>query len=151
VRTATRIGVFLTVVTIALTHSRGGFLALVGTALWIAWRSGRLFRAVAGLGAAGIAFFTLAPRGVLDRLSTIGDTHESSTAARLTAWRVAMRMIADNPFFGVGLRNFQPRYLDYALVRPDENTTTYVAHNSYLQIWAECGSLAFGVYFVLLL
>jgi probable O-glycosylation ligase (exosortase A-associated) len=151
VRTATRIGVFLTVVTIALTHSRGGFLALVGTALWIAWRSGRLFRAVAGLGAAGIAFFTLAPRGVLDRLSTIGDTHESSTAARLTSWRTASRMIADNPIWGVGLRNFQPRYLDYALVRPDENTTTYVAHNSYLQIWAECGSLAFGVYFVLLL
>src|SRR5262245_54120453 len=45
VRLLTRIGILLTVVTIALTHSRGGFLALVGTALWIAWRSGRLLRA----------------------------------------------------------------------------------------------------------
>src|SRR5262245_13730387 len=151
VRSATRIGVFLTVVTVALTHSRGGFLALVGTALWVAWRSGRLFRAVAGLGVAALAFFTLAPADVLKRLGTIGDTHESSTAARLTSWSTASRMITDNPIWGVGLRNFQYRYLDYALVRPDESTTTYVAHNSYLQIWAENGSLAFGVYFVLLL
>jgi O-antigen ligase len=61
-------------------------------------------------------------------------------------------MIEDNPFFGVGLRNFQSRYAEYAEVPKAQRgvASTYVAHNSYLQIWAESGSLAFGVYLALL-
>lgn len=152
VRLGTRIGVVLTTVTVVLTLSRGAFLALTGTALWISWRSGRLLRACTGLAVAALAFVTFAPQRVFDRLSTIGDTGESSAAARLVAWRTAMRMIQDNPWFGVGMRNFQPRYLDYAQLPPTASkTTTYVAHNSYLQIWAESGTLAFGVYVAMLL
>lgn len=147
----TRLGIVLTVITITLTHSRGGFLALVGTAMWIAWRSGRLVRAGIGLVFAGMSFLLFAPASVLERLSTIGDTKESSAAARLVAWGTAMRMIADNPVLGVGLRNFQVRYEDYANLPKGQGAMTYVAHNSYLQIWAESGSIAFAIYIVLLL
>jgi O-antigen ligase len=121
-------------------------------ALWIAWRSGRLFRAAAGLAFCGVLFVSLAPESVLERLSTIGDTQESSAAARLRSWAVAMKMVGDNPLLGVGLRNFQPRYLEYAGIPIDEEARvkTYVAHNSYLQIWAENGSLAFGCFLLML-
>ncbi len=151
-RIGTRIGIVLTIITILLTHSRGAFLSLCGATLWIAWRSKQLVRAGVSLVFLAIAFLALAPQSVLDRIATIGDTKESSASARLTAWKVAFRMIEDNPFFGVGLRNFQLRYLDYAEVSPEmrARATTYVAHNSYLQIWAESGSLAFGVYLLLL-
>lgn len=151
IKKATRIGVFLTIITIVLTHSRGAFLALSATALWIAWRSGHLFRAGLGLAAAVGLFFLFAPADVLERLSTIGDTQESSTNARLVAWAAAFRMIDRFPVFGVGMRNFQTSYLEFSGVDPGTTTKTYVAHNSYLQIWAESGTPAFVLYLVLLL
>jgi O-antigen ligase len=118
--------------------------------MWIAWRSRQLFRASIGLVFSFVTFVLFAPSSVLERLSTIGDTRESSAAARLVAWGAAMRMIADNPVLGVGLRNFQTRYEDYANLPKGQGAMTYVAHNSYLQIWAESGSIAFAIYVVLL-
>jgi len=150
VKRATQAAVFFSLVSIVLTHSRGAFLAMTMTALWMAWRSGRLVRAGFGLAAAAGVFLLLAPESVLERLSSIGDTKESSANARLTAWATAFRMIGDNPLLGVGLRNFQPRYAEYSVVPLPPGGTTYVAHNSYLQIWAESGSLAFVVYLLLL-
>jgi hypothetical protein len=66
---ATQVAVLLSVVTIVLTHSRGAFLALTMTALWMAWRSGQLVRAAAGLALAGGAFLLFAPESVLERLA----------------------------------------------------------------------------------
>lgn len=149
VRQATLVAMLLTVVVILLTHSRGAFLALCMSMLWIAWRSGKLFRAVLVLGVVAALFPVLAPDAVLERLSTIGDTKESSANARLTAWATALRMIQANPGLGVGMRNFQTRFLDYSL-EPAKVGHTYVAHNSYLQIWAESGTPAFLVYLLLL-
>ena len=147
---ATRVAVFLSVVTVLLTHSRGAFLALSFTALWIAWRSGKLFRAMMILLFLAALFPFVAPQDVLDRLGSIGDTDESSANARLTAWATAQEMIKDNPVWGVGMRNFQPRYPEYSVVPLGAGSHTYVAHNSYFQIWAESGSLAFIVYLCLL-
>ena len=149
VRRATLVAMFLTIVVVLLTHSRGAFLALCMSALWIAWRSGKLFKAVLVLGVLAALFPLVAPESVLERLSTIGDTKESSANARLTAWATAMRMISDNPVLGVGMRNFQSRYLDYS-DEPAQVGHTYVAHNSYLQIWAESGTPAFVCYLLLL-
>lgn len=148
---ASRVAIVLTVLTVLLTHSRGAFLALTATAVWIAWRSGQLIKASGGLALCGLAFLAFAPRSVIERISTIGDTGESSANARLTSWKVALRMIEANPVFGVGVRNFQSRYKDYAQVAKVDASTTYVAHNSYLQIWAESGSIAFAIYLLLLL
>jgi probable O-glycosylation ligase (exosortase A-associated) len=147
---ATQVAVALTVVTIVLTHSRGAFLALSATAMWIAWRSGKLVRAMFALACLGLLFPLVAPREVIERLSTIGDTQESSANARLTAWATAFRMIEANPVWGVGMRNFQSSFREYSVVPLEEGSQTYVAHNSYLQIWAESGSLAFVVYLALL-
>jgi probable O-glycosylation ligase (exosortase A-associated) len=150
VKRATQVAVLLTVITIVLTHSRGAFLALSATALWIAWRSGHLVRAAGALLLLALIFPLVAPHEVLERLASIGDTKESSAAARLTAWGAAFRMIADNPVLGVGMRNFHTQYPHYSLAPLAEGQQTYVAHNSYLQIWAESGSVAFVVYLVLL-
>ncbi|MFY9345156.1 MAG: putative O-glycosylation ligase, exosortase A system-associated [Planctomycetota bacterium] len=149
VKHGTRIAVLLTVVTILLTHSRGAFLALVMTSLWIAWRSGHLVRAVGVLAFLALLFPFVVPDAVLERLATIGDTKESSAHARLVAWGTALNMIAANPLLGVGLRNFQTRFVEFAdVLAPGDET--YVAHNSYLQIWAESGSFAFLIYLGLL-
>jgi len=148
---ATQVAVLLSLVTILLTHSRGAFLSLCFTALWIAWRSGKLFRAVLFLMFLAALFPFVAPDHVLERLASIGEGgKESSANARLTAWATAFEMIKDNPIWGVGMRNFQPRFRDYSVIPLGEGGQTYVAHNSYLQIWAESGSLAFIIYMALL-
>ncbi|MBL8730023.1 MAG: putative O-glycosylation ligase, exosortase A system-associated [Planctomycetes bacterium] len=150
-RRATQVAVVLTVVTVVLTHSRGGFLSLCATALWIAWRSGKLVRASLVLVTLGLLFPLVAPQHVLDRLSSIGEsTGDSSINARYIAWQTAGRMIEANPLLGVGMRNFQTSFLQYSVVPPSEGSPTYVAHNSYLQIWAESGTPAFVVYLLLL-
>ena len=150
VKRGTQIAVFLTVITIVLTHSRGAFLALTATALWMSWRSGQLFKAFGFLALLAALFPLVAPQEVLDRLSTIGDTRESSANARLVAWATAFKMIGTYPALGVGMRNFQTRFLEFSVLPPSPNQTTYVAHNSYLQIWAESGTPAFLVYMALL-
>ncbi|MCA8953603.1 MAG: putative O-glycosylation ligase, exosortase A system-associated [Planctomycetes bacterium] len=139
----------LTAVAVLLTHSRGSFLAMTATALWISWRSGKIVRAFGVLAILGLLFPLIAPDAVLERLSTIGDTKESSASARLRSWAAAFNMIQHNPVLGVGLRNFQSSYKEYAVYEV-VNGTTYVAHNSYLQIWAESGSVAFLIYLALL-
>ncbi|MCU0864213.1 MAG: putative O-glycosylation ligase, exosortase A system-associated [Planctomycetes bacterium] len=150
IRRAMLAAVALTAVTVVLTHSRGGFLAMCATAMWIAWRSGHLVRALGVLVVLGALFPLLAPAEVLERLASIGDTKESSANARLFAWATALQMIKDNPLWGVGMRNFKPRYQEYSVVPITDPNHSYVAHNSYLQIWAESGSFAFITYLLLL-
>src|SRR5262245_18432375 len=63
-------------------------------------------------------------------------------------------MIRDQPILGVGFWNFQgayPRYDPQAIAGQEQEGTRIVAHNSYLQIWAQCGSIAFAVYLLLFL
>src|SRR6185503_11723859 len=79
---------------------------------------------------------------------------EGSAQSRLRAWGIATRMALDNPIFGVGFARFGRNFVRYA-----EDPTAaelagrdiIVAHNSYLQIWAECGTIAILLYFLLIL
>ena len=143
--------IFLTMVTVMLTHSRGGFLAMSLTILWILYRSGRILQAgMSGLAMVGM-FFAFAPAHVIERVLSIGAGRtDSSVASRLDSWALAVRMFADNPMWGVGLRNFVDNADRYGKVEAGA-TFVHVAHNSFLQIAAEGGGLAFVVYMALLI
>ncbi len=143
----------LTMITVGLTHSRGGFLSLATALAFLIWRSrNRLLGLLAGLLVAGAAF-VLAPESYKERLATLADpVAEGSAASRLRAWGIATRMALDNPFLGVGFGKFQQHYVEYAIDPTEKELAgkNIVAHSSYLQIWAECGSLALLLYFVLI-
>jgi len=149
-RRLTDLAVVLTLVTVLLTHSRGGFLAAVATLLVMAWRSRRLGQAFVVVSLATVAFFLLAPDHVIDRIASIGQGGaEASASARLRAWGAALSMIEDHPWLGVGLRNFQYHFGQYSPMAEGERLA-FVAHNSFLQIWAESGTIAFVVYMTML-
>jgi hypothetical protein len=73
-----------------------------------------------------------------------------SLSERVTYWQVGLRMLADNPWTGVGLGNFKQAYMSYQFLGAGD---VEAAHNDYLQYFCETGLaggslfLAFWVYF----
>ncbi|MFT7670365.1 MAG: putative inorganic carbon (HCO3(-)) transporter [Planctomycetota bacterium] len=144
----------LTLVTIALTHSRGGFLASSLGLFIMIMRSRNRLVGIVMIGIIGVGALVGAPSSYIDRIKSIGEYEEDSSAqARFAAWRVAGEMIQANPVFGVGFGHFQDNYNVYDPARRDsdlEQHVSHVAHNSYLQIWAECGTPTFFLYLTLI-
>jgi probable O-glycosylation ligase (exosortase A-associated) len=145
----------LTMLTIMATHSRGAFLAVTATIGVLVWRSRNRVAGVALALTVALAAWIIAPESYVQRLLTIKQYEtEGSAKGRLDAWKVAFNMIASNPMLGVGFDKFQRNYKHYdpnVTLQDDSNVEgTRVAHNSYLQIWAECGTPAFLLYLSLI-
>lgn len=143
----------LTVITIGLTHSRGGFLSVAAAIGVLIWRSRNRLQGILIGFLIAAAVFVLAPADYKARLATLRNPQEEGSAAsRLRAWGIATRMALANPVLGVGLWKFQQHYFEF-LAEPTPAARTgesIVAHSSYFQIWAECGTPALVLYFVLI-
>ena len=141
----------LMVLTIIATHSRGAFLALSATVAVLVWRSQNRVAGFALCVLVAIAGVIAAPKAYIDRISTIKTYQaDGSAVGRLEAWKVAGNMIVHRPLLGVGFEKFQQSYRRYD-PKGGEGTGVRVTHNSYLQIWAECGTPAFLLYLLLIL
>jgi probable O-glycosylation ligase (exosortase A-associated) len=144
----------LSVLTIAATHSRGAFLSLTVTSLLLVWRSQNRVAGFAIFFLAAIAAVIAAPQSYKDRISTISEYEtEGSAKGRLDAWKVAFHMIEARPLLGVGFEKFQQNYKRFDPNATDEGQGgpgTRVTHNSYLEIWSECGTPAFLLYLCLI-
>ena len=152
-RKAFLIAVPLTMMTILMTHSRGGMLALTGTLSMLIWRSKNRVGGFSVMALCGVLVVLAAPADLKDRAASIGDfQNDSSANARFRAWAVATRMAVDNPLFGVGFEKFRQHYMRYEpnpTSKQLEGDDVFVAHNSYLQVWAECGTPALVLYLTL--
>lgn len=92
-------------------------------------RATRLLGIVLGVGLLfGVLVFA---RPVLGRL---GNLNDNSAAFRVWTWKGAVQMAAANPVLGTGIGTWEDLYPRYALTG-----FTRAAHNSYLQLAAECG------------
>lgn len=154
VRRAFLIAVPLTVITIMLTHSRGGFLS-VGTAIFVMiWHSRNRVAVMSVAALFGIVAVILAPSDYKDRISSIKDYEtEGSAAGRIHSWGVGYRMATDNPVLGVGMNKYRQHFLEYdPNPSPDKlaGQNIIVAHNSYIQIWAESGTPALLIFLTLI-
>ncbi|MEE2939209.1 MAG: putative O-glycosylation ligase, exosortase A system-associated [Planctomycetota bacterium] len=143
----------LTVMSVLATRSRGGFLSVVIATFVLVWRSKNRVAGLALMGLAGtLGVIGLANTGTLQRLETLRNVEEDGSAmGRIAAWKVAGRMIEDQPYFGVGFNQFQANYLEYGPRVEARADGTRVAHNAYLQIWSEGGTPAFLAYMLLLI
>ncbi len=151
IKKATLLGVILTMLTVMLTHSRGGFLSMCAV-IGVFWlRARKKMIGVIALLFFVFGFFFLAPQHVRDRIFSIGQYKKDSSAmGRLRAWTIALRMIGAYPVFGVGMRNYQVHWDEFKQGISFGESYAPVAHNSYLQIWAEGGTLSFLTYLALL-
>ena len=151
-----------------LTGSRGGLVALAAVLLLAPLALGRWRRIAAAVAAVALiggyaTLVAVVPPEVRTRLTV------PTTSGRRDLWTITSRMIQDHPLQGVGTGNFTQESVHY-LIRPgryDNVATTQrvlshvergnearlavdheavVAHNSYLQVWAEDGVIGLGLY-----
>ena len=150
-----RFAFFMTILTIMSTGSRGGFLAMAVVLGWMAMKTRYKIPAIVGVAVLGLLGFALAPPEYIERISSIADASDQSSLGRLVSWRVAGNMIEQNPVLGIGFNNFVWDYQRYVggitLPFGVKEVPSRVAHNSYLQIWAESGSIAFGLFMFMVL
>lgn len=142
----------LTLLSVFATRSRGGFLSTCVATFIMVWRSKNRIAGLAIMGLGGVlGLIGLANSDMFQRLDTLRNVEaDGSAMGRITAWKVAGKMIQDQPFFGVGFNQFQRNYLNYGERVLERRDGTRVAHNAYLQIWSEGGTPAFLAYFLLL-
>jgi putative inorganic carbon (HCO3(-)) transporter len=142
----------LLVVMVFLTSSRGGFLGLLVAGMVYVYRRYGAGRAVAVMMIL-LAGVVLLPTDVGTRaLATIfqdsGEVPaglETSNRAHVALFWAALRMIGDNPLIGVGPLNFKTLSTSYTGL-----DIANIAHNSFLEIAAEFGLPALGVFLLLL-
>lgn len=133
-----------------LTKSRGGYVAAAVGVLAFLWLSGRR-----GVALALLLVCVVVGVGVINyggNAETTPDLIDQSTdpatlAFRLNVWRVALWMLADFPFTGVGMGTFNDVA---ALLYPFYETQNPGTHNVYLQAGVDLGLPGLIAYLALL-
>jgi putative inorganic carbon (HCO3(-)) transporter len=115
---------------IVLTLSRGSWLGLAASCIFLFVFSGKDFKRLAPIFLVAAAMF-LFP---VFRERLFFTFKEGGDSDRFRYWIAAWKMINDHPFFGMGVGTFMANFSKYL---PGVNIS--YTHNCYLQIWAETG------------
>ncbi|MBE7009928.1 MAG: hypothetical protein E7418_00375 [Ruminococcaceae bacterium] len=148
-----------------LTYS--GLLAMLGVCLIFTWSRGawlgmalalilycvimdKHFWLLGLVGLCMLPMFLGSDSAIVNRLLSIGNTADTSTAYRVSIWRASINMIHDFWLSGIGLGSdaFASIYPKYALA--GANYALH-AHNLFLQLWAETGIAGITSFLILVL
>ena len=135
--------------TIFLSGSRGGMIAVLVQAvvlgIFLGLRKNRRTACMAGctLLVVALLMFWIGGSGAVERLTSIHNEAKTELAGgiRLAIDRDALRMFRDKPVLGWGLGTFSVVYPQFRSFYSDKFVNE--AHNDYLQLLVEMGSLGF--------
>jgi O-antigen ligase len=152
-RTLWTLGGLLLVLELFLTSSRGGFLGLLVASMVFVYRRRGLTGAL-GIVAMLLVGLIVVPTDLGSRLWTVFGDHSSevplglavSNRAHEALFWAALKMIVDNPIFGVGPLNFKSLSTAYTGL-----TQGNIAHNSFLEVAAEFGLPMFALFMLLII
>lgn len=142
--------IFLSVLAVIGTHSRGALVALLVFAGFYWWRS----RHKVGLSVLGLVLAIPAirfmPEKWIERMKTIGEASEdASFQGRVDAWIINYRLAQDHPYTGVGLRN---SYIEdiAAISDPERAPFARAAHSIYFEILGGSGFVGLAIFLALI-
>ncbi len=129
---------------IICTESRQAFLAFLVMAILVTLVSKYKGRIIFGALFLGLIVTFLAPSTYFDRMDTIKDYEEDSSAVgRLQQWVGALEMVKDYPLLGVGGDNF-------TVVIERYSGHSRESHNTFIQVLSEEGYFGFTIFLLLL-
>ena len=150
-RVVLAVGLAIPALALLYTYSRGGWLAIVLAAAVFTFCCNK--RLIPALFVVGLLALPLMPESVLIRLSTIGNTADSSTMHRIDIWRGVLRILGDYDRFltGIGLGPvvFRTIYPFYSL--GIAKVGAYHAQQHYLELVLETGLLGLAAYLYMIL
>lgn len=148
-RIAGGVGLVLLIDAFVRTGSRGGFLAVLGVALFflIGYSSVRVAWRILGVAAITLLFLLTASDSYWERIASIShpeqDYNYSSSTGRWQLWKRGMGYMLQRPLFGVGANNFGTAEGTISpLAKLQERgigVKWSAAHNSFIEIGAELG------------
>jgi O-antigen ligase len=148
------LGVYLAAV--VLSGSRGGFLGLIGVAMFCVFFSPRRKQALAALVVGVFVVLAVAGPKYWEEMGTITDTKEDTADTRLELWTIAWRMFAHNPVFGVGPGNFRWNAGTYQSAEQFEKfgrdlTYSILVHSTYFEMLSELGLVGVALFATILI
>lgn len=96
--------------------------------------------------AAAVILLPFLPAGVLQRIASIFNPHDSSTTSRIPLMQAGLRMIKASPIRGAGLGADAVRKLAVDINAMAANGQFTHSHNLYLQLWLEHGLLGLATF-----
>jgi putative inorganic carbon (HCO3(-)) transporter len=131
------------------TQSRGATLGVAAVFGYLWLQSSRKGLTLAAIGVAALIAIMFAPAVYFERMSTIVEyQQESSAMSRIEAWKAGTRMALDNPL-GVGSGNFPNNFPKYR--GPNAPVRWMTAHSMYFLVLGELGFLGLLLLFRLVL
>ncbi|MCB9110286.1 MAG: O-antigen ligase family protein [Anaerolineales bacterium] len=154
----------VTSLTVLLTYSRGGFIALaiIVVAMVFIFYRGQLHYLLA-VAVLALLLVNILPSRFTERISTLTELVPSKSSSsivsqdysfrgRTSEMLVAIQMFADYPIMGVGLGNYQELYQKYAQRFGMEfRSEVRQAHNLYLEVASETGLMGLFSFMLLLI
>jgi O-antigen ligase len=139
------IPILLLAVVVAANPSRGGFIGIVCTIIYMVYHSKKRVIALIGVGVLVAFVGLMAGQTYLDEISTTADTETGTADHRKDLWRIATYMFMSYPMTGVGPENFRWRIQDFETAEIIEKYhhslgATAVTHSLYFELLAELGS-----------
>ncbi|HHT9125416.1 MAG TPA: O-antigen ligase family protein [Candidatus Brocadiia bacterium] len=133
------------------TQSKGGLIGLLVVGLGYIIKSNKKLTAIMLCGFMAVMLYTIIPASAFHRFSSITSIETADSASlRIELWKSGLKMVKDNPLFGVGVNCF-PRAIGtiYNLPFRGYQQGWFTAHNSFILIMAEVGIFAFLCYILL--
>ena len=124
------------------TSSRGGTLALLSVLLYLWYKSRHKIWGIICIFLLFIAVLLFAPPMYFERMDTIRDyENESSAMGRIMIWKAAINMALDHPILGVGAGQF-PMHFGHGGYKSEDNAMPgkwTTAHSIYFLVLGELG------------
>ncbi len=132
----------LQIVNLALTYSRGCYIAVILAVIIVVWCCDKRLLSV-GILAVPILPYVL-PKNMLTRLLSVGSyLKDTSVSYRMSIWKAASKIVKNHWFIGsgIGTAAFTAFYLDYMIPGVDAQHS----HNWFMQITIEMSIVALVV------
>jgi len=151
-RAAAAVGALILPICVMFTQSRAGFLGLAVFAVLLLLRTRPNLRLIALLFVVAVAVVFFAPPQVWERIGGMREMADGSAHDRQTIWKVAARIIQDNPVFGIGVGAYPDAHFEYSITRLEWASVQgrWATHSTWLGILAETGFPGLVVYLAMI-